>query len=684
MSSSSFSINSNKSAGAGKSSSTGAEINDHTSALVKWMLSADGTLYANWLYAGFTMPNEYKKKIVRSIASYCWQKMSSRNQSAAFYNMILGGSWNENTIVPSTAVETHYIYNSNVGTSPGDNVLAYATVYNIYDTTKSKEVLKTQLKNIFDYGLVYKLTSPGSGTDYTLASFYTSRAENTYKPFIQVIIEDEDNTLQFTSVSPTRGYVPKYASNIFSWQVETAGISYADVYATNYKLQWRNVGSANYTEINCGTSTSYTIPANTFAQNDIEWRVVATDNYSATVASSWNQLSTEEAISTAVAIEPKNDMIDGSKSFLLRWNHIISTGTAQTRADIQVSTDGTTYTNFATVNSSDTEYEVAARAMSSGNIYWRVRTYNTDDVASEWSEPATFICISAPATPALSMTQFPQTTATWQSQDQQGWQLQIISDRNVIYDTGSMFGSTNTFRIPKILDDGSYVAQIRVQNQYSLWSDWGTAPLNILNTNLGTISCAYTSGNVANMSWDSSTAFDSYIVYRDGVPIIKTDENTFTDNFTIGQHEYRIIGLVNGSNYYGNSDYFSVTVLPDGAIITDVDNISWLDISLSASSLRNITTNVSYITNAVHLASAVYPSLEMTKYKNKALNIEASFNDEDADALEELFGKIVCVKTHNGDMCIGALNSISCEKNEFIKSYSFTVEQIDWKEEIEI
>ena len=148
---------------------------------------------------------------------------------------------------------------------------------------------------------------------------------------------------------------------------------------------------------------------------------------------------------SAVALSPNGEVVDNRASTIFRWSHIITTGTAQTKADLQISADRQTWTDLATVTGEDQTYTAPANTLGSGTKFWRVRTYNTDGVASEWSDAAQFICVGAPAAPAVSIkSQSPRPVIGWQSSEQLAYQVEIDG----VYSSGTYIGAVHVLSVP--------------------------------------------------------------------------------------------------------------------------------------------------------------------------------------------------------------------------------------------
>ena len=59
-------------------------------------------------------------------------------------------------------------------------------------------------------------------------------------------------------------------------------------------------------------------------------------------------------------------------------------------------------------------------------------------------------------------------------------------------------------------------------------------------------------------------------------------------------------------------------------------------------------------------------------------------DDAERQSLRALLGHLTCCKTPEGNMIIGYPASITENSDDFFSTYSFTIEQIDRKEEINI
>ena len=486
--------------------------------------------------------------------------------------------------------------------------------------------------------------------------------------------------------SPAGGTVPKALPATFSWKLsqkmsEHSTTSDVNLTQKTATFRWRTAAGAAATEISCGTASSVTIPAGTFTTNTIQWQVTAATAEGVSATSDWMTISTLEQAGTAETVAPSGIVIDASASNVFKWQHVISTGTAQTKAELQISPDNSTWSALATVTGPSDTYTVPANTISSGTKYWRVRTYNSDGVASEWSAAAQFVAVGAPDAPVVVIgTTSPRPEIRWQSDEQQAYQVEIDG----VYTSGTRFGTGKTWKAPFYLADGNYTVRVRVQNEYGFWSPWGTAALPVTNVPGGTITLTAEGGIDAVLTW-AAGSFDYYLVYRNGMAIAKVTEPGYTDAASIGVMRYQVRGCYENSDNYSLSEAVEVTVSTDKVRLYDMERGEWLHFLYDSSAHRSTGLSLSQDIQYVQLSGHIYPVAERSEFKSRALRITCvCADDAERQSLRALLGHLTCCKTPEGNMTIGYPASISESSDDFFSTYSFTIEQIDRKEEIDI
>lgn len=509
-------------------------------------------------------------------------------------------------------------------------------------------------------------------------------------PYLTVTVDESDTMgLILSKTSPISGAIIKTQDNTFTWSVEEdSSIQCAPkLEQASAVFRWRSGTSGTVHTINVsGNTQSVTVPANTFAgTTSIQWQVAVTANSGVVTTSKWVTLSTADATPTAAPLSPVDTVIDGSKDVLFQWQHSISTGTAQSKADLQKSADGSTWQTLATVTGAARQWTCPAGTLTSSIKYWRVRTYNADGIAGEWSDAAQIVVIAAPTAPSIQIKSTgPRPSISWQTSEQEAYQVELDGKLS----GGTHYGTEKTWTSPAYLADGSHTVRVRVQNQYGMWSGWGAAALPVTNAPGASITLTVQASSVADLSWQTSGSYDFYLVYRNGKPIAKLTQTQYTDELSSGSTTYQVRGCYADSSNYGLSSAVTATITT-GQYVTLYGIASGKKVTLKHCGLKNqpvqnaINRDIQYI----FMYGSTYPHAERSEFVTKKVGGTAVFlPDEDKAGFDALIGELVCLKTQSGEMVIGYLNETSdtSRVNPDKSVVNFSIQQIDYAEVIDI
>lgn len=555
----------------------------------------------------------------------------------------------------------------------GSGIKLYSTSgagYKEFGTSDSGDVLPALRNGILVYSVYRK-------------SLIVHTASGSNPPYFELTVDTADKVgLYITAASPTSGYIDRTKESVFRWSARPDGECYADVVQSGGMLVWQVGDNGEAHSIDVGTATSCTVPANTFpaATADIRWQVQLQANSGVETVSKWYSITTADATPAAKTQSPINTILDGSVESTFRWTHTTATGTAQTAYDLQYSTDGSTWVDMASGSGSETSAVIPAGTFPAGTIYWRVRTYNQDAVASEWSDAAEIIVISAPGTPGVTVEEAsPRPVLQWSSLGQQGFEVEIGN-----YHSGVTFGADQRWQCPELLEDGEYIARVRVINTYGLWSDWGAAPMTISHTAGAAITLYAEVSHTADLSWNTDGAYDRYMILRDGVPIGRTKDRSFRDDKSIGSVTYQIVGLPAEGWDYGVSDLASVHVSTDTLMLCDLTTGEWHELRLTDQQHRTITEALTQTVARVNLSGRAYPVAEKTPWRNRSVTVTWAGVDTDTlSTYDALLGKKVVVKTPGGRMAYGIVDSLQRIESVFYTTYSAELWQLDDTEVID-
>lgn len=641
--------------------------NDHTRETMS--VGVNGFVFLSFNTAAAA--NKFNVVTSIALALYLTSVSSSPN-----YNQVstLGEPFDEETVTYANAPG---IYNSKGYNLGGVSTNAYFVFEDI-----AKDA--TAAKYIISNGVMMSASMTGKGCD-----FQSSRAAN--KPYIEITTSTALATGSLKNFAPASGYIDLSQDNVFGFGFEQKADepSITPLAVKSFTLQLREHGQTEITNINvntwAGDAPNVTVPAGTISGESIDWRVIAKTNANQTLTSDWMTLSVEDVPPIAWPISPKDVVVDGSKDQIFIWGHASSTGTAQSKTDLQKSTDGSTWQTLATVNGSARQWTCPAGTLTSSIKYWRVRTYNADGIAGEWSDAAQIVVIAAPTAPSIQIKSTgPRPSISWQTSEQEAYQVELDGKLS----GGTHYGTDKTWTSPAYLADGSHTARVRVQNQYGMWSNWGAAALPVTNTPGASISLTVQASSVADLSWQTTGSYDFYLVYRNGKPIAKLTQTQYTDELSSGNVTYQVRGCYADSSNYGLSNAVTATITT-GQYVTLYGIASGKKVALKHCGLKNqpvqnaINRDIQYI----FMYGSTYPHAERSEFVTKKVGGTAVFlPDEDKAGFDALIGELVCLKTQSGEMVIGYLNETSdtSRVNPDKSVVNFSIQQIDYAEVIDI
>lgn len=523
---------------------------------------------------------------------------------------------------------------------------------------------------------------------YSAQMWYLSVGTSRYSSPPQLLITFDDSNVQpkLTTPAPASGVRLNKASAItFSTSlVQSDVFTIKSLTPASGTFEYRLKGASSSTTAAAtisSTTISYTAPANTFAAGEYEYRFTVTDNLGQTVYTAWSSFDTRDTVPTATADEPSGNLLDGDQPISFRWTHINESGSAQTKAELQKSADGSTWTALTTVTGSVNEYSAPAGTFASGTWFWRVRTYNLDNAAGAWSDAASFVTVSAPSTPKVIVQAPPRPLITWQTNEQSAYQIQLDTAVGT-----TDYGSGKSWRSPIYLDDGLHVARVRVQNSYGVWSEWGSATFTVSHTASGAVVLTVDADHRAELSWSYAGSWTEFVVYRDGVAIAKTTDYSYTDDYSVGTVRYQVRACASDGTYnYSLSNEVTVSVMPETVMLSALGSGKWLFLRLSTAQHRTNTIKASRAFSLTHLTGRKFPEAELTEFCDRSISVSYATDDEtEKAALEALMGSPVCLKTPGGKMVIGILDTLSETESMFYSSYTFAVSQMHYPEEVDL
>lgn len=522
----------------------------------------------------------------------------------------------------------------------------------------------------------------GGDFDYAQGKYRIVHMINRAGTYITEAYEPEN--VYIKSVSPSSGFVNEKVSNRFSWLIATiTGDTIQN--QKSAQLQWQiTTSSAPTTQtINIPNGNKFVdIAPNTFPNSGIRWRVNAVSAGGASTGwTDWYTITTVDAAPFApIGLSPNSRPINGMIAQRFSWRHNISTGTAQTKFDIQYSRNNVNWTSLASQNTAVQEYTVAANFFPSGALYWRVRTYNSDGVAGPWAMASITIQAAPPAPSVTVQGTGPRPTVAWQSPEQVSYQV-TAGDQ---YDSGEMYGVARNLKIPIYLKDGETAFRVRVMNAYGFWSNWGTAAAIIKNESPGNLFINTQSVLYGvRLTWPA--AYPIFYIYRDGELVGKGHgaseyvdylSDSYVENLPDSKHVYQVRG-VTSEDYYTMSNEAIGLVKMDSAAVAVVGEYDWVKLTHRAGGAPEHNVEDQQQTTFKWYSGRTRPVEETFGRHNVTHSFSYSVDSmSDVYKLNAMQSKNVVYKSTYGDIAVGNFDSFSYMVRSNYINVSFTIVEV--------
>lgn len=487
--------------------------------------------------------------------------------------------------------------------------------------------------------------------------------------------------LSATPASPINGaFADPAGISTFSWtNINAHNVttqSAAELQYSTDKISWSTLGSVT------GASQIYAVPAGTFPNaGTYYWRVRATNVDGVTGPwSSAAEFSTVDTTMFADPLHPVSEIRDYTAPITFEWTYHSDTGTIPQQTDLQTSLNGVDWDDTATLGAGILSYTVPAGTYSAGTVYWRVRSYNSNNVVGPWSDSVSFIAFGAPPQPSVSVDAVPFAVIHWQSTGQIAYKVTVDGR-----DFGPYFGTAKNFTLHDYLSDGPHTVGVSIQGAYGLWSPVGEIQFVVENEPGTPIDLNAILDRDAVLNWYTTDETADFLVYRDGIQIAHTAEMTFSDRVVLGDHAWYVINRLSDGNY-SKSETVEGTLRTSVPAIAALSGGEWQDLRLSTDENRTERYNKSQTVSLRQFAGQVYPTAEISPYRTMRVDFDVAWTwaeSRGADFFEDLIGKVVIFKTPTGEAIVGMLSAWNRESAKFYRAYTAAVQRVHWRDWID-
>lgn len=321
-------------------------------------------------------------------------------------------------------------------------------------------------------------------------------------------------------------------------------------------------------------------------------------------------------------------------------------------------------------------YTVPVGILTAGVIFWRVRPRVSGNKLDVWTQESFLVRVQA-STSSVNCDGKPHPTVSWVPSSQIAYQVRFAD-----YDSGAVYGTATSHRIPYFYADGAYPVQVRTQADDGKWSAW-TEPeyVTIRNTSpAGSLMLtAQKTRHAVALEW-SGTVFGRYILYRNGIPVYIGSETRYTDRGAHGECTYFVRGIADPNYLQSNS--VSVNGSPATDCMYDLTTQKWIPLRYSAAPRSRAYSETA---NAVYkyYAGRKYPVAYLDGTADRQLNVAYCFKTmADADAVREALGHPVIYKDTRGRRIIGIFGPVTETVEGRMVLHTLNIVQVDYKEEV--
>lgn len=358
-------------------------------------------------------------------------------------------------------------------------------------------------------------------------------------------LEYTELTTPTFTLNPSAGFLRYDSANTLSLNNTNEQTMINKFVASGGTLKYKLSSASSYSSVPF-TGETVTLPANTLS-NGQNYNIYAdfTTTNDLTGSTEVGDYTTVDAIGTTTGQTPNNSIEYGNVTFT--WTYRNSTGTAQYAYDLDISDDGETYTTVLShviTSATTATYNVS----TAGGKYWRVRGYNQNDVAGNYSTPLYFVNNIPPSPPVITnITGAGRLTVTWAADNQSAYEVEVYNGDTRVYDSTVVYTADTTHLINEYLPNGTYAIKVKIINIYGHESDYTTTVYTITNVGSLNVSGSYEDGT-ATLSYPDGY-YAKYYIQRDGATIAKTTEKTYSDMFMNGTATYTVIGVNSDDSY---------------------------------------------------------------------------------------------------------------------------------------
>lgn len=405
-------------------------------------------------------------------------------------------------------------------------------------------------------------------------------------------------------------------------------------------------------------------------------------------------IQTKNVLREVKITKPAQDSVQiANAGIKIAWDLIGADYLSQPSAyDMLISYDGGAIwqTLIENIPGTTKSHTIPAEAIHSGAVMWQLRQKFLSNTLVQPTIGAgaksRFTARYNPTAASVSCDNLPQPTVSWTSSEQKSYQVRFGD-----YDSGAVYSAAKSHTVPRFFADGNYPVQVRTQVASGEWSDWSeviyVAITNTPPDDAITLT-AERDGDAVKLVWYCmyNATYVQYIVYRNGVPIHKTDGGKnmagFVDNLAVGKSAYFVRGITATKNYY-QSETKTVDATPATDLLYDVEAGTYIRLRYTVSSPTTVTYSRQIGVSYQYFAGRSEPvAIVNGRIERSTTQTYGSRTRELADRIDAMTGRTVLFRDTRGGGIYGVIEQVQTVHGR-IHSVTFTVREVYHNERVE-
>lgn len=391
-------------------------------------------------------------------------------------------------------------------------------------------------------------------------------------------------------------------------------------------------------------------------------------------------------------IYPDGEVLENAGTVRFQWRHNTSGGSAQSKFELGWKMQSESSWHTVTQSTTQQYYDINASSFQNGIVEWRVRTFNTKGLASDYAT-AQFFVVGKPGNPSIaSIKNDAITEIAWTANksEEASARLEILQGGKVLISSGEIAaGISDTWKPNIMLSNGAYTVTLEISNIYGIWSG------KIAKTfNIGASAPArpqlqlYNQGDYTELIYSGPNT--EYFVFRaeDGgayIPIARTTDKRYEDYRVSSRKRYSYFVRAYAGGY-SDSAPKDISICYSGYIISGLAGSRRVTAYLSSEEYINDELMEELDVSLSHYVGREYPVRESSGFRDASISLEFFLSQKNYRKLAEILGQNQPICIRSSDFVrICSVSEHGATRDKLLGGYyvNITGHRIDFKEAVD-